>query len=483
MNEFLKELEKGGVRKLTENGASTYSSTLNAVLDLFALGGAYRSRSEAEVFKLFGDAMAEDKVLATQCLFYLRDVRGGQGERRLFRTALPLLLNKLYMEKQYKAMYSLVSLVAEYGRWDDLLSMFSYSREVIRHQFLMDIANLKTGEGPVSLLGKWMPSVDASSPKTVKLAKEICAFLGMRQQVYRKHLSALRKKLAVVECKMSANDWDSIVYEHVPSQAMLHYKNAFVKHDAKRFAEYLASVDKGEKKINAGTLYPHQLVAQVNNGDAVDTLWRNLPNYIPEGRKMIAVADVSESMNKGENPLPMDVSIALALYTAEHNTGAFANMYMTFSSQPRFIKVNPNSTLSEKVWKARSTGVGYDTNINAVFDSFLRASLNVREEDLPNTILIISDMEFNDIGGGRTNFEVIKQRYASAGVKMPTLVFWNVAARNNTIPVTQDEDGCVLVSGFSPVILRQVFDGKTPMEFMLETLGAKRYQAVADCFK
>lgn len=489
MNAFLKELEKEGAKKFTENGAVTYSSSLNAVLDLFALGGAYRSRTDAEVVELFTKAMHDDLVLATQCLFYLRDVRGGQGERRFFRIVFPVLLEELSRRRQFFAVTSLIKLVAEYGRFDDLLSAYNNPavKAFIIQQFTDDVFALKTGEGKVSLLAKWMPSIDASSKETVAKAKSLCKQLAMRQEVYRKHLSALRKHLDVVERKMSANEWGTIEYSHVPSQAMLRYKNAFAHHDAERFAEYIASVQSGESKINAGTLYPHQLVEKAASdvSNELDVLWNNLPSFIQSGRKILAVADVSGSMYGGSPVSPICVSIALALYTAEHNTGAFENVYMTFSKTPRLIHVNKGASLHDKVQSVMKTGVGYNTDVEAVFDLLLRAAVSTKghEEDFPDTVLIISDMEFDKATEyNHTNFDGIKAMYKRAGVKMPTLVFWNVSARNDTIPVTSDEHGTVLVSGFSPVILKQVFTGMTPVEFMVQCLNAPRYKAVAECF-
>lgn len=493
MNSFTDTYAKFNAEKLTENGAKTYRSSLSAVLDLFSLGGAYRSRSEAEVARLFNNAMDEDMVLATQCLFYLRDVRGGQGERRFFRTAFPILLKRLERVGKDDVKRRLIKLVGEYGRWDDLMLLAVDDEDVfntIKGQFAADATAVARGESNISLLAKWMPSISTSSAGTMGLARVICKKLNMSHKEYRTLLSAMRSKLNVVEKLMSAGKWSEIVYEHVPSQAMLRYRKAFMKHDEVRFTAYMESVKAGETKVNTGTLYPHQLVEKVLSGETdVDVLWDNLPNYIPAGRKMMAVADISGSMYDGQKPRPISVSVALAVYCAEHNTGVFKDKFITFAERPQIIDMTNTrgvTTLRDKVQHVLNTDVGYSTNFNAVFDTFLRAATapGVREEDIPDTLIAISDMEFNPNQGNVkfTNFEYIRDKFEDAGVKMPTLVFWNVAARNDTIPVLRSEVNTVLVSGFSPVTFKQVFQNKTPEEFMRDTLDAERYLAVKRCF-
>lgn len=488
MNTFLNEMESVLSTKLTENGAVTYSSSLNKVLDLFALGGSYRSRTDDDVWFLFDSAYVENKELAVVCLFYLRDVRGGQGERRFFRVVLERSIDMLISDFGREKTYRLLKLVAEYGRWDDLLCILEKSDlvvTIIKEQLEKDILECaKKSPRNISLLAKWLPSVNTSSADTRKKAQYLAAKLGMSEKKYRKTLSMLRSELNILEKDMSTNSWSTVDYEKVPSQAMIKHRKAFARHDEERYTEYKTEVASGKKKVNTSTLYPYQIVDKllsdsIERTDA-DMMWNNLPNYVPSGMSAIAVVDVSGSMYYG-TPQAVSVSISLGLYLAQKNTGAFAGKFITFSVRPQLVSVDTKGSIVDAVRSMENADWGYNTNLNAVFDVFLRAATasGVSKKDIPNTIMIISDMEF-DSACGMTNYELAKSKFNAAGIEMPNVVFWNVAARNNTVPVRKDEHGTILVSGFSPVTFRYVVEGTTPEQFMLDVFGEERYKAVVD---
>jgi len=460
-------------KTLTENDALTFKSTTSKVLDLFSMGGALRTRTPAEIEKLVSQALAEDVLMAIKCLFYLRDVRGGQGERRTFREALKIL--STYYPKEAE---KLLPLIPEYGRWDDIFFVDKIAiDEVISLQLKKDIYS-KTP----SLMAKWLPSENAGK-ESKELAHRVRKYLGFSSKKYRKMLTELRSKINLVESQLSAKKFGKIDYESVPSKAAMIYKNAFKRHDEKRYTKYLEDVKKGKKKINAKALFPYEIVRQasIEDNETLDLLWKNLPDYT-KGENGIVVADVSGSMAG----LPINISISLAMYFAERNTGAFKGKFITFSAKPELQEV-VGKTLNQKIRNLESAHWDMNTNVQAVFELILKTAVTgkVKESELPKKIYIISDMEFDSAcsNNEKTNFEVIKEKYDDAGYKMPTLVFWNVDSRQNNVPVTQDEKGVVLVSGSSATTFSMLMEKKTPYEFMSEVLNGKRYKPIEKALK
>jgi len=455
----------------TENGALTFKSTQSKVLDLFSMGGALRTRTPDEIEKFVSQALAEEKLLAIKCLFYLRDIRGGQGERRTFREGLKIL-SRYYPEDTKKLLF----LVPEYGRWDDLFYLDNVEIDnLLKEQIKADI---KT-KAP-SLLGKWLPSENSHSIKTRDLARKVRQYLGYSSKSYRKLLSELRTKINLVESQMSRNKWSKINYEQVPSKASMIYKGAFKKHDQARYEKYLASVEKGEKKINTATLFPYEIVRQAeeSNDKTLDLLWKNLPDYTRGNEKALVVADVSGSMAG----LPMQITVSLAMYFAERNKGIFQNKFITFSAKPELQEIK-GVNLNQKIKNLENAHWDANTNIQKVFDLVLDTAVenSVKKEDMPSTIYILSDMEFDQATTGRqtkTNFEVIKQKYNESGYDMPILVFWQVDSRQNNVPVTENEKGVVLVSGSSPSTFKMAMKRTTPIEFMKDVLNSKRYEKI-----
>ena len=461
-------------KTFTENNALTFKTTQSKVLDLFSMGGALRTRTPEEIEKFISQALAEDKLLAIKCLFYLRDVRGGMGERRIFREGLKILSN--YNPKETK---KLLPLIPEYGRWDDLFYLDNIPiDEFLKKQIEEDLKSDRP-----SLLGKWLKSENAGK-KSKELARKVRAYLGYSSKNYRNLLTALRNKIKIVESQMSRKQWDKINYEAVPSKASMIYKKAFKKHDEKRYEKYLESVEKGEKKINTKTLFPYEIVRQARkeNDKTLDLLWKNLPDYTKENEKALVVADVSGSMYG----LPMDISVSLAMYFAERNKGIFKNKFITFSEKPELQEIK-GTTLNSKIRNLENAHWDMNTNVQAVFDLILDTGIEnkIKKEDMPGTIYIISDMEFDEATdeNDKTNFEIIKQKYKEAKYNMPILVFWSVDSRQNNVPVTQNEKGVILVSGSSASVFKMAMEKTTPYEFMLSVLNSERYKNIEKVLK
>ena len=498
MNTFLNGMKTASNYTRTENGALTHKSTMDGLMDLFAMGAAYRSRTDEDVMLLFKNAFDENPVYALKCLFYIRDVRGGQGERRFFRVA-----TKYLASYDTNAMRRNLQYVPEFGRWDDLFVFIGTPLEndalnIIKHQLALDV-QCKTP----SLLGKWMPSENTSSQKTRKTAAKVRKFIGMTPKQYRKTLSVLRARINVLERLMSEGRWDEIEFDKIPSKAGLKYKNAFARHDIERMKRnpevktYEAFAKDTETKVNAKALYPYEVVAKALTAchrpmDHTDRLmvnkyWENLADYF-QGKTFngLAVVDTSASMTwRGDESCPLNVAISLGLYCAERANGPFANHYVSFSRTPRLIETN-GVDFCDKVYRIYRTNLCENTNIEATFDMLLQTALNngCGQDELPQNIIVISDMEFDqgaaymNRNNAKTLMENIREKWARHGYRMPHLIYWNVDARQNNIP---EDMGCGLisyVSGMSPSIFEQILSGKTGYDLMMEKLDSERYAVI-----
>lgn len=475
---------------LTENGAIAHSTTNSSLLDFFAQAGAMRSRSEEDIISEFTKAFAEDKLLALRALFYFRDAREGQGERRLFRIIIKYLAHH-HTEVLKKNLH----LIAFYGRWDDVYELFDTPLEshvgiLIKNQLNADLY----AENP-SLLAKWLHSENTSSSKSKRLGTKTRLMLGLSSKKYRKTLSRLREKINVVERKMSANDWCTIDYSTVPSKASLQYRNAYLRHDKSGYESFIEGLENGTQKINTKTLYPYELVSKVNYAKGwggrndmspteerlVNQMWEHLPDYIGDKKEnSIAVIDVSGSMYG----TPIEVAISLGLYMAERNKGLFHNHFFTFSKSPKLQEVK-GTTFCEKVRNIADADWGYNTDIEAVFDLLLQTAVknNLPQDEMVSKLYIISDMEFDradSLFGSRqdTMFNIIREEYRQKGYRMPELVFWNVDARNSQFPVTVNDYGVQLVSGCSPTLFQQIMEGKNAYDLMIDILNSERYQHI-----
>ena len=485
MNTVLNTMQEVANYKLTENGGVALKSTRSAVLDMFALCGAYRTRSEDDCILMFKNALEENADLALKCLFYLADCRGGQGERRFFRVCFKWLTKK-YPEIAKKN----IEYIPTFRRWDDILyscvdtPVIDDALAFIKKQLILDM-DCKTP----SLLAKWLPSENASSTTTKRLGTIMRNYLHMTHKQYRLMLSELRSRINIVEKLMSENRWEEIEFDKIPSRAGLIYKNAFARRDiiAKKYEEFAKDEN---AKVNAATLYPYECVAKVTehldiwnyafdmsetDRAIVEKYWNNLPDYFAQKQSnMLCVVDTSGSMVESYASAPINVAISLGMYCAERAGGPFKDHYISFSSRPQLIKVE-GVDFADKVQRIYRTNLCENTNLTKTFDMLLSVAdlPETREEDIPETIVVISDMEIDymaDWNRGNLNTEMdkVRQKWASHGHKLPRLVYWNVQARQNTI---LDEGPDVsYVSGMSPAIFECIISGKNGYDLMLEKL-------------
>lgn len=488
MDKFLKAMKNEFNYGYTENGGIKHISTLNSVLDMFAMGGSMRNRSEEDIICMFKKAYEEDATLALRCLFYLRDIRGGQGERRFFRICLKWLAGYNYAEVTH-----LIPYVATYGRYDDLLVLEDTPCELDMFNYL----HTTVLENEDHLVYKWLKSENCSSAESKRIARKTREAFGMTPREYRKMLSEGRKACKLVETLMSQQHWNEIEFNKLPSRAGLLYKNAFMRREETR-ERYAAFMESKETKVHAGALNPVDIAHQIfqswrpseTERKAWDKYWESLPDYY-NGREEpgIAVVDVSGSMSG----TPMEAAVSMGAYIAERGNGPFKNHFITFSSEPKLVEFD-GYDLYEKFKRAQDADWGNNTNITAVFELLLNTAIknHISYAEMPKTLYIFSDMEFDrcvstdqadDLWWRKdtrkeinTVIEIQGKKWKQYGYELPRIIFWNLDARTNNIPAL---DGAFsYVSGFSPVMISNILGGKDGWDLCLEKLNSDRYSVI-----
>ena len=497
MNQFLNGLKDASNLIYTENGALTHKTTKSKLYDMFAMGAAYRKRSDEDVILLFKNAYEENPEYALKCLFWCRDVRGGAGERRFFRVCMNWLAKNDTAAARRNMPY-----IAEYGRYDDFYCLVDTPLEKEMFDFLKKQLIYDMSGAAPSLLAKWLCSCNASSRETIALGDKTRKAFGLTQKEYRKVLSILRKRINVLERLMSAGKWEEIEFDKIPSKAGLKYKKCFANKDIiKKQYENFAK-DKNTK-VNAAALYPHEVVEKALQarhrplGDTdrlmVNKYWENLPDWVKDANfNGLCVVDTSGSMWG----TPINVAISLGLYCAERAGGPFANHYISFASRPQLIETS-GVDFVDKVDRIYATNLVDNTNIEAVFDLLLDTARKsgCAKEDIPQNIVIISDMQMdaarglsryydyrtgkyvcNNLAPAETLMESIRSKWLANGYQLPRLVYWNVDARDNTI--LDGSPDVSYVSGFSPSIFKSILTGKTGIDLMYDALNNERYAAI-----
>lgn len=508
MSKFMEAMKDATNFGYTENHAIKHLTTKSDLLDMFAMGAAMRKRSDEDIILMWRKAFAENPRYALKCLFYIRDVRGGQGERRFFRVCMKDLATY-----DTEAAHRNLVYVSEYGRWDDLYTFVGTPLEKDALQVIKDQLELDVTCKTPSLLAKWLKSENTSSAESRKLGNITRQFLGMTHKQYRKTLAVLRTRINVLEKLMSENRWSEIVYDKIPSKAGLKYKNAFARRDIERVKAGVQTYEqfaKDETKtVNAGALYPYEVVDKATkvwtrkgwydytlppmddtNRLMVNKYWDNLTDYFNGATfNGIAVVDTSGSMTGNSASCPINVAISLGMYCAERAKGPFAGHYISFASRPQLIAVE-GVDFCDKVKRIYQTNLCDNTNIEAVFDLILdnAISYHMSQDNLPQNVIIITDMEFDSACGfgywgnnrGKdklTLMEGIEKKFEAAGYKLPKLIFWNVDARQNNIPMLGNGP-ISYVSGMSPAIFETIMSGKTGFDLMMEKLDSTRYSVI-----
>lgn len=498
MNKFVNALRAKTNYTETENGGVAHKSTLSAVYDMFAFAGAYRTRTDEDCIVLFQKAIEENEALALKCLFYIRDIKKGQGERRFFRVCM----HWLAVVAPEVAIRNL-PYIADFGRWDDLYCFVDTPVETpmfefIEKQLRLDIESYNAGENNgISLLAKWLKSENASSKETKALANKTRKFLKLSHKQYRQLLAKLRTRINIVEKLMSENRWCEIQFDKLPAKAGFIYANAFAHKEiiAKKYAEFISSK---ETKVNAGTLFPYEIVKKVTDKinhrgwgayslemteterETANKFWENKADHL-QGRKSksLCVIDTSGSMIG----LPINVAISLGMYCAENTTGPFQNMFMTFSHHPELIEI-AGVDFADKVYRIFQRNQCENTDLTAAFRLIKNTIIDsgADRSEVPESLIVVSDMEidrqsyWSSATQMVTEMDTIRAEWAEAGLSMPKLVYWNVNARDNII--LDGNKDTTFVSGCSPIIFKSILTGKTGEELMRDILESDRYAQI-----
>ena len=506
---FINALKETSNLTTSTNGATMYSSTFNPLLDFNFKISSYRNGDKDSRFlnitedwrKVLEDTSISDEI-KIKYLFYLRDAREGIGERDTFRTAMLTTLNVGTKNQRTLAIKSLKYL-SEFGRWDDLLHLYNITAEanmeiesIIRNQWVEDLHNYKQNK-PISLLAKWLPSINSHSVQTKAEAKKWCKILGLSEPAYRKSLSMLRSYLNIVERNMSSKEYEKINYSEVPSKAALLYKDAFKRNDAERYIKYLEDLkaNKNGVKVNASVTMPYEIIKKYRGCHSEDTLLEEAWKAIPceDISNTLVIRDGSGSMTWNDigntGCKPIDFATSLAIFFAEHSKGEFKDKFITFSSRPQFVDLSDCNNLREKIWKAYRYSDCSNTNLEATFDLILNTAIrhNLTQEDLPKNLLIISDMHFDAAttahSSAYTLMETIEQKFAVYGYKLPRLVFWQITSTNHVV-FPQIKGNVTLISGFSQNNYKMIMSGKLdPWECLLEVINSPRYEILSKEFK
>lgn len=431
---------KNNIMTKTTNGALCYSTTGNYLVDINFGVSKFRNmlNNKESLWEMFYPALMQNPRYALKWLLYLRDIRYGIGERDAFRD----LLYHLIVNTKVDSYFIKTCNIQEYGRYDDLIDIYFrlYDNKklsktkrinnikniiinIIKEQLNLDLNNSKNNLS-VSLLAKWMPTESTSSLKNRRRAKILMNKLKYSPKKYRKILVLLRKKIDIVEAKMSTNNWDKIIYENVPSKANLLYSRAFINHDSERRLKYIDDLSNNKTKINSKALFLHEIVSkykkEYERNEVLESMWKNIPK--PDNfSDTLVVRDGSGSMwlrLPNSTSTILDVANALTIYCSENNK-TFKNKFITFSQRAEIVDLTSYTNLYEKLKKLDGYYDYSNTDIANVFNLILKTAIKEKlsKEDLPKNILIISDMQFDAVNNYDIDslFEIINKKYKKAG--------------------------------------------------------------------
>ncbi|MBT8720178.1 DUF2828 family protein [Brachyspira hyodysenteriae] len=467
---FLDLLKNSFNKTYTQNFADTNISSLSNVIDLFATMGASRLKKDDELLKYFIDAWRESPELTAKCIMYLRDIRKGIGEREVFRKYINIMIK----QNHTLTAIEILKTIPELGRWDDIIYIWYENREnknisnFTKNIILEQLEKDKISNN-VSLLAKWLPSENTSSKNTRNIARELIKLLNINTKEYRKTLSALRKKIKIIENNLREKDY-TFNYSSVPSLAMRKYSKAFIRNDEERYNKFFEDVKSGKVKLNTSVLTHFDVIREIldcaeedidSRKEEFDLTWKNLPNIFGDSNlNAIVACDVSGSMGMALNGEPLICSVALGIYIAQLNKSAFHNHFIDFCGDSKMHDISNINNIVDIVDYVLRSSVDYSTNIDSVFKALLDTAIknHVPHEELPKYIIIISDMEFNQCEfQNKTNFEYWKEIFNKNNYKLPRIIFWNVNSLSRIMPALKNYD-VLFISGRSQNAIKNIIN-------------------------
>ena len=516
----LKKNEPSVDLTFTDNGALAYATSGDSFVDFDFATSTFRGKNEEEIYDEFVKIFLQNKELAMRQLFFLGDIREGKGERHAFKSIMKhLALNYTDVAR------AVLKLIPEYGRWDEVVDLLNTPLhndviKMLRDQIKEDLNNADEGK-EISLCAKWLPSINASSKDTTKKALVISEAFGMNKKEYRKMLSFLRDKLNIIEKALAEKNIEKLsdMQEVLSSKQNFKYSKAVMRLMPEERKEFFEKVKRGEATINVDVLEPHEIYGRYRRehmgwhgcdlDESYEMLWSMLPNKVIDANNVLVVRDGSGSMT---TPIPgtnhfqvLDVASALSIYFSEHQEGGFKDKFITFSSRPKLVDLSGCDTLAEKMaLLSRYTEID-STDIEKTFDLILKTAVknDMKQEELPKSLLIVSDMQFDLAHSGNydeTLFETIKNKYKEAGYEIPRLIFWNVNISKITVPEVDNDRGLVLLGGFSKNTIDMIAENNfekeivneegeketvqlTPFEVLFNKLSSERYNPVSEALK
>ena len=504
----------------TDNGAVVYSSIGSEMVDFSFAVNSLRNKSEQEICERIKKAYAESPEMATRMMFQIGDIREGKGERHIFNSCMQFMANE-----HPEIMKELMKHIPEYTRWDYAIQLATHknpeiasaARKMVVAQIREDQKNLADGKS-ISLCAKWMPSIQSKKEEDRKLALKLEKALKVDHKEYRKLLSQLREKLNIIERKQSLKE--EITREdmsNMSSKALLKYSAGMSEN--KEFQEFMQDVAEGKETINAGVLTPSDVVHKYTDGDgwgrdevkdydlALENMWNNLKDNVKDkAESTIVVRDGSGSMTcpvSGKSKMScLEVATALSIYCAERMPGDLKDKFITFSSRPELVNMSHLDNLHDKLELCYEHNDCTNTDLKKTFDLLLNTLKrgNISQEEAPKNILILSDMQFDSCHtmarygyGSRGQeqlkplFDTIREEWADAGYKLPTLVFWQLNVAKSQYPEVDNELGIVYVSGYNTENLDLVLSGElakyTPEKQLEIILSNERYDAISEAFQ
>lgn len=487
----------------SKNGALECASSGSALVDFNARATEFRNAHESVIFDAAVMAFAENPVDFVKLVFQTGDIKGGKGERRSFN----ICMDWLVATHPYIAM-EVLSLIPEFTRWDNLVrhivsenkEIREYATSIVVEQFKKDLDTVRASKEDemvhISLLAKWMPSLQTKKSSDKILVRHLLRSLHMQEREYRKALSELRSHLNIIEKAMSAKDYKAIDMTKLSSKQQLRYAKFFNRVMQEERHEYIQAVLRGEKKMNASVLNPleiyHEYIKKsrgvVSYNEDYEALWSLISDKTAGNGNTLVIRDGSFSMKVGfirnSNATMLDAASAMAIYCAEHMTGPLKNKFITFSSRPQIVDLSECHTLAEKINHLFRYNDCTNTNIEATFDLILNAAIegNLSQDEIPSYLLIMSDMEFDrartfESRSRAVLFDLIREKWNAAGYEMPTLVFWQLNGKRTIYPEIDSKNGIIFLSGFSVNELELVMAGRYEDVKMVEE-ATKEVEAI-----
>ncbi len=486
-NQFLNNSYKGDT--LTENGAISNSSTGDLLLNQFSKAATFVGRDEKDVFADMSQIWGENPSLAFSFVLYLRmitrktkgffeseSVQMGQGVRDESFKRLKWIAK--YHPTEFNKNMWLIPVV---GTWKDLWSE-SLINVIARDQVYELVAKGIQDPYMKDLVAKYLPRIKSGSNTTNDRhkslnvwARGLCKYLGWNEKQYRVFKST--GKAHDFQRKISGKLFDEISWKEIPGKALFNITQSRGRKDQKTFLErhnletsYLKWLETQPTAKFTGYVYELFKKTQTNMSLAqkltIDKQFDGLLALAKQNSGGIkenvwCALDTSGSMESRVvgDISALDICVSLGIFFSSLNEGAFKDHVIMFDSTSRKLKLS--GTFTDKAMQVPSDSMG-STNFQSVIDEIVRIKIsnpNIPIEDFPTTLLICSDMSFNN-SGSDSNYNVAMQKLSDVGLPKMKIIWWFVTGRAADFPSTIDDEGVTIIGGFDPSVVSLIIGGE-----------------------